>query len=107
MINKFERGQETKKSIDIGLSAATFNLEKVLIIRYNKVPSRITLTDNAAQKVLKEIQKNPKLFFEKCNSNKRAFGFVRSGERDSHWVMENLSGELVNFKNQLYSIPKL
>lgn len=107
MNNRFERGQEAKKALEVGLNSATFNLESILIIRYDRLPSRIRLTENACYSVLKEVQRNPKQFFQRCNKNKRAFGFVESGEIDSHWVAENLAGELVRFKNKLYLIPKL
>jgi hypothetical protein len=107
MNNRFERGQEAKKALEVGLNAATFDLESILIIRYNKLPSRVRLTEKACHSVLKEIQKNPKQFFQRCKENKRDFGFVRYGENDSQWIAESLSGELVRFKNNLYLIPKL
>jgi hypothetical protein len=103
----FNKEGTPHEKLQIGLSAATFNLESILIIRYDKLPSRVKLKENACYSVLKEIQKNPKLFFQRCRETKRIFGFVRSGEIDSHWVAENLAGELVRFKNKLYLIPKL
>lgn len=106
MNTEFQRGQKIKKTLKVGLNSATFDLEYILIIRYDKLPCRIRLKENASYSVLKEIQKNPKELYQRCHENKRAFGFVRSGEGDSQWVME-ISGELVKFKNKLYSIPRL
>lgn len=107
MNNRFERGKDPKEALEVGLNAATFDLGSILVIRYNKSPSRIKLKENACHSVLKEFQKNPKQFCQRCNENRRAFGFVRSGEIDSHWIMGNLAGELVKFKNKLYLMPKI
>jgi len=103
----FERHSNPKKALNVGLSAATLNLDKILLIRYDKLPSRIQLPEKTGHRLLMIIQNNPKKFFKTCKTNKRAYGFVPAGENDSHWMMENLAGELVRFNNRLYAIPAL